>query len=186
QEEGREDQEQRHRVGEGVRPEGAVDGRQRHLDGHDGRPGGKQGPGDPDRARPQCFVPSPSAPAGPVPHRRRPGTVTDRSSRYRRRRNRAAAGAATRPPTPPSSTMTANARSPRKPMNQAWVGRESPVPNSAVPVLPATPSGRPASAAVPWVTTWRIRVRRVPAAAACGGGPGGAPAPPPTAGVVGA
>src|SRR5512132_2257663 len=48
-------------------------------------------------------------------------------------------------------------------MNQAWVGRGSPVPNSAVPVLPATLPGRLASAAVPWVTTWRIRARRVAA-----------------------
>src|SRR6266498_416338 len=72
-------------------------------------------------------------------------------------------GAATSPPTPPPSTTTAMAMSPRKPMNQAWVGGLSPVPNSAVPVLPATPSGSPALAAVPEVTTWRIRSRRVSA-----------------------
>src|SRR5512132_3437482 len=54
-------------------------------------------------------------------------------------------------------------------MNQAWVGRGSPVPNSAVPVLPATWPGRPASAAVPWVTTWRIRARRVAATLASSG-----------------
>ena len=48
-----------------------------------------------------------------------------------------AMGAATRPPTPPPSTSTANARSSRKPMNQAWVFGGVSVPNSAVPVLPA-------------------------------------------------
>src|SRR4029453_2024166 len=34
-------------------------------------------------------------------------------------------------------------------MNQAWVGGGLPLPNSAVPVLPAVPDGRPAPAAVP-------------------------------------
>src|SRR5205814_4428326 len=64
-------------------------------------------------------------------------------------RNRFARGAATLPPTPPPSTRTANARLPRKPMNQAWVGGGLPLPNSAVPVLPAMPGGSPAPAAVP-------------------------------------
>src|SRR5690606_6175175 len=38
-------------------------------------------------------------------------------------------------------------------MNQAWVGGSSPDPNSAVPVLPAVPEGKPTSAAVPSLTT---------------------------------
>ena len=52
-------------------------------------------------------------------------------------RNVWAIGAATRPPTPPPSTITANARSSRNPMNHAWVFGGVSVPNSAVPVLPA-------------------------------------------------
>src|SRR6266516_4878023 len=46
-------------------------------------------------------------------------------------------------------------------MNQAWVGAGSVWPNSAVPVLPQTTPGKWTLAAVPSVTTERMRVRRV-------------------------
>ena len=71
-------------------------------------------------------------------------------------------GAATWPPTPPPSTSTAKASEPRNPMNQAWVAGGSALPNSAVPVLPAT--SWPATAAdvpVPVRTTSRMRSARM-------------------------
>src|SRR3954454_14274601 len=78
----------------------------------------------------------------------------------RLRRNVAAIGAATWPPMPPFCTTTANARSPRKPMNHASGSDLSAV--SAVPVLPET--GGPgklwnAAAAVPLDTTPAISPR---------------------------
>src|SRR3954470_4313044 len=45
--------------------------------------------------------------------------------------------------------MRAKATLPRYPMNQAWVCGGFALPNSAVPVLPNDPAGRPAPAAVP-------------------------------------
>src|SRR6185295_19164536 len=77
--------------------------------------------------------------------------LTCRATRVDQRalRKRAAIGAATRPPTPPPSTITANARLLRYPMNQARVSGGLPLPNSAVPVLPNVPAGSPAPAAVP-------------------------------------
>ena len=74
------------------------------------------------------------------------------STRFSRKSR--ATGAASPPPVPPSSMTTAKAifwgrPSPSaKPMNQAWVFSSSPVPNSAVPVLPPTVSPS-TSAAVP-------------------------------------
>src|SRR3954452_19801577 len=53
--------------------------------------------------------------------------------------------------------------SPFHPMNHACVFGCAPVPNSAVPVLPCVPGGRPASAAVPDCTTRSISARRVAA-----------------------
>lgn len=81
-------------------------------------------------------------------------------------------GAATAPPTPPPTTRTANARSPWYPMNQASVCGGLALPNSAVPVLPTVPAGRPAPAAVPigLETTACIMVRRpatTPASRGC-------------------
>src|SRR3954447_21921105 len=46
--------------------------------------------------------------------------------------------------------------SPRAPTNHACVAGGLPPPNSAVPVLPIVPGGKPAPAAVPLVTTASI------------------------------
>ena len=59
-------------------------------------------------------------------------------------------------------------------MNQAWVGSGLPLPNSAVPVLPLTGPGSFAGAAVPWVTTARMRPRSAPAARGSSGRGAGA------------
>ena len=74
----------------------------------------------------------------------------------------------------PSWTNTANARSPRNPVNQACERGGTAVPYSAVPVLPDTgPPGTSRSAvAVPSVTTARIMSRSAGSTAA--GGPAGA------------
>src|ERR671910_553756 len=57
-------------------------------------------------------------------------------------------------------------------MNQAWVGGGLPPPYSAVPLLPCTSPGTPASAVpVPSVTTARVRSRRVPSSPVSSGAP---------------
>src|SRR3954471_15886486 len=61
--------------------------------------------------------------------------------------------------------------SPFHPMNHACVFGCAPLPNSAVPVLPCVPAGRPASAAVPDSTTRSISARNVAAADASSSSP---------------
>lgn len=68
--------------------------------------------------------------------------------------------AATAEPAPPPSTITANARSPRYPMNHECAGGSLPEPYSAVPVLPAVPAGKLTPWAVPSVTTAGMSRRR--------------------------
>src|SRR3954454_97324 len=61
--------------------------------------------------------------------------------------------------------------SPFHPMNHACVFGCAPLPNSAVPVLPCVPAGRPASAALPDSTTRSISARNVAAVDASSSSP---------------